>query len=507
MASPMSREKAIVLLLAAGRIRVAEFDESKHPRDEKGQFTSLGESLKDTLNHYQGIFYTTLDDAKALSEKIPGSIVLKKKRGFVVSHVKHGLFGPKGFKALEMRSLAARNALIDAADALEPKFSVAIRAAFAVARKKLPDVEATVTALESALRKVLEPLLRKGLEAGGEAAAARLTGAAFDESKHPRVPAGSAEGGEFASEGGGENISSGKPSSTKDVFKFPKDFKLEDAQYNVDTKFPLDKMVVAEVDQSLINSPYPKDWRVQQMMDAIEGGARFPPITLQQYVDPDQLTIEDGNTRIAALRELGIKGSVPAVIRLYGDGTPLPKGVVIDEERTASLRRGKGPTPKSSAARLLADRPKLHMQFNASDPRAIAWAKRHAAELVTEIGRTTRERLKQTVASHQAGDLTDKEFSDRLESAVGDEARAETIARTESMLAVHQGQREAWAQAVDEGLLPEGVRRTWIVTPDDKLCPICEPLDGEEADLDGLFAGEFDGPPAHPNCRCTEGLA
>ena len=75
------------------------------------------------------------------------------------------------------------------------------------------------------------------------------------------------------------------------------------------------------------------------------------------------------------------------------------------------------------------------------------------------------------------------------------------------MRAVHQGQREVWEQAVEDGLLDAGMKRTWIVTADDRLCPICEPLDGETADLDGLFAGEFEGPPAHPNCRCTEGLA
>lgn len=92
--------------------------------------------------------------------------------------------------------------------------------------------------------------------------------------------------------------------------------------------------------------------------------------------------------------------------------------------------------------------------------------------------------------------------------AVGDEARANVIARTESMRAANGGQREAWLQAVDSGLLSGRARRTWIATPDEGVCPLCEALDGQTADLDGEYPDDGgDGPPLHPNCRCTEGVA
>jgi hypothetical protein len=35
----------------------------------------------------------------------------------------------------------------------------------------------------------------------------------------------------------------------------------------------------------------------------------------------------------------------------------------------------------------------------------------------------------------------------------------------------------------------------WMTEQDDLVCPICEPMDGEEIDLGS-------GPPAHPGCRC-----
>jgi hypothetical protein len=75
------------------------------------------------------------------------------------------------------------------------------------------------------------------------------------------------------------------------------------------------------------------------------------------------------------------------------------------------------------------------------------------------------------------------------------------------MTAANEGNREGWEAAVEAGLLPEDARVVWIATSD--ACPICEALDGKERPIDGTYddpEGE-DGPPQHPNCRCTEGIA
>jgi hypothetical protein len=91
--------------------------------------------------------------------------------------------------------------------------------------------------------------------------------------------------------------------------------------------------------------------------------------------------------------------------------------------------------------------------------------------------------------------------------------RARNIARTESIRASVAGQQELWRQAVGQGLLkPERTRKKWIVTPDDRLCPICRPIPGRNKGgvrLDESFAtdiGPVDAPPAHPSCRCALGL-
>lgn len=91
--------------------------------------------------------------------------------------------------------------------------------------------------------------------------------------------------------------------------------------------------------------------------------------------------------------------------------------------------------------------------------------------------------------------------------------RGETIARTESLSALNWGVHEAWNQAVAAGDLPDTVRRFWIITPDEALCPICIEIPGMNPDgvaLDEPFQtpdGPVDDPPApHPNCRCSTGL-
>lgn len=89
-------------------------------------------------------------------------------------------------------------------------------------------------------------------------------------------------------------------------------------------------------------------------------------------------------------------------------------------------------------------------------------------------------------------------------------ARAETIARTETIAASNQGAMMYWETLVQDGTIPrERAFKVWVVTPDDRLCPICEPLAGKEVPLADSFVskvGMVNAPPAHPNCRCALSL-
>jgi SPP1 gp7 family putative phage head morphogenesis protein len=73
--------------------------------------------------------------------------------------------------------------------------------------------------------------------------------------------------------------------------------------------------------------------------------------------------------------------------------------------------------------------------------------------------------------------------------------RMEVIARTEVLRAHNQGRIKFHDRV--------GVRKLeWMTMEDERVCPICGPLDGKVYDT-----GRFPTQPAHPNCRCTSVVA
>lgn len=166
-------------------------------------------------------------------------------------------------------------------------------------------------------------------------------------------------------------------------------------------------------------------------------------------------------------------------------------------------------TLKESRKELRAAADDIDWEFDRTNPEAIQWAKDHAAELVQGLSKVDREAVRDLVEDAFEEQFDVDELSDRIADIIGDEARAETIARTETMKASNMGQQLAWDDATEHGLLTGFERKQWITTPDDRLCPVCEPMDGVTVGMDEMFDVEgahLEGPPAHPNCRCAIGL-
>jgi hypothetical protein len=173
-----------------------------------------------------------------------------------------------------------------------------------------------------------------------------------------------------------------------------------------------------------------------------------------------------------------------------------------------------GPELRASAMRVLAPqgdgphetKPPFALKFNATDPKAVAYAEAHAGELAKDISDTTREAIQDAVSAALDGDGIEAAREDILD-AVGDDDRADMIARTEIMDAANEGQQAGWEEAVEAGLLPEDAQVVWIATAG--ACDDCADMDGETRDVNGDYddADYADGPPAHPRCRCTEGIA
>lgn len=195
----------------------------------------------------------------------------------------------------------------------------------------------------------------------------------------------------------------------------------------------------------------------------------------------------------------------------------------------------------------LPDDVQAELRFDLMNPRSVEFIRDHTGELITQVTEETREAIAgvidraftdgmhpRTSARHIRNTigLTNRQASavDNLRRRLREDnvpwpdvmnqteryandllrQRSENIARTETLRAANAGQELLWLQAAEEGLINEArTLKEWIVTPDDRLCEFCEPLDGQTQPLDGFFTSEIGNvevPPLHPQCRCAMGL-
>jgi hypothetical protein len=174
--------------------------------------------------------------------------------------------------------------------------------------------------------------------------------------------------------------------------------------------------------------------------------------------------------------------------------------------------------------------------FDSLDPEVVNWINSRAGRLITGINDATRQNVREIIRravqdgkgplwaakeirkhvpilpAHSA--VLDRLIRDGVpEKRVSRERarfarfRSEMIARTEVITASMEGAGATWRQAMRAGLLdPRVAVKEWVVTNDDRLCPICAPLAGEQRPLNGVFSTGDGRPPAHPMCRCSVSL-
>jgi HK97 family phage portal protein len=82
--------------------------------------------------------------------------------------------------------------------------------------------------------------------------------------------------------------------------------------------------------------------------------------------------------------------------------------------------------------------------------------------------------------------------------------RAALIAEHETRVAEKFGQRAAWERLFKERKLRRRQwHKMWLTAEDERVCPICEPLDRVEVPVNKLFDDQWEAPPdPHARCRC-----
>lgn len=525
-----THQSALLILLARTNVdlRYAEYDESQHPRDEKGQWTSGGGSnyvyhgttsenlssiIKNGLtpNEYGNPlnFHHIEDSSRYYAGKTGVMLRVRKSdlpkstthdsmtaRSWTSDHVppsdieiEHkGKWVP--LLSIRTGSAANNNHLHAVADDHVPSLTVAVMYALLKGKKTFKasrDPAAVRQAVHDALLQSLPKVLLKTMVAGGEAGVKKLG---------KIRTAGDVEGHPFH----GNQWTPGRFAQKLKKLDLSR---LPTASYDPTDERSFSEEVSSYPKKGPAGVNVTKDSKRNTLLYRDESGAiigvlhvyhkstsQSPKGDISIRVDPQQRGKGIASTLLV---EADKRWNVNLSQQRWTD-----EGAQFIERMREKAAKHKFKALKGSLTS------PFKMSFDASNARAAAWARDHAAELATGISDTTEQIIRDTIARTQdEGDLTEQ--YDEILTAIGDEDRASLIARTESMTAANEGNRQGWDQAVDAGLLTGDEKRTWIATSD--ACPECEALDEEETDLDGSYPGDGeDGPPLHPNCRCTEGL-
>lgn len=169
--------------------------------------------------------------------------------------------------------------------------------------------------------------------------------------------------------------------------------------------------------------------------------------------------------------------------------------------------------------RYVTGNPQIVTSFDVQDANVQDFIDNYSYQFAKGVMETTIDDLKNAISTGMDEGLSMREIGKLIEeSSTFSAQRAELIARTETIRASNYAQIESYKQS---GVV---LKKEWLVTEDDRLCVWCASMQGIQIDLDETYFDKdedytvgtgddaqtttfdyeaIDGPPLHPNCRCT----
>lgn len=248
--------------------------------------------------------------------------------------------------------------------------------------------------------------------------------------------------------------------------------------------------------------------------------------------------LRDGLPSLEALETLILHGGAAAVVGAIewaqfeaALSRPLLQGIKDTQARAMRGVLGILEDDVPAEVELVIAKQEITARFDLVNPESVNVAARQAGEAVIEVSAATKRSIREIVRRGQLGQLTVDQQARRIRGLIGlterqtasvlnFEAgliergitgtrletmvarkyrqvlarRASTIARTETIKAANLGQRNLWRQAADQGLINrDTAQKRWIITPGDRTCPICIPMDGQLRPLEEPFVSPFNG--------------
>lgn len=137
--------------------------------------------------------------------------------------------------------------------------------------------------------------------------------------------------------------------------------------------------------------------------------------------------------------------------------------------------------------------------FGLKDQRFIDYFNDYSKLLISNVDNYTKEWIANKIQEGKNNGLTPFQIQQSLidDGKLISEIRAERIVITETAQAMKVIENEAARRLGIHSMI-------WRTSRDERVCPICLPLDGKEKEIGKLYEGGYDGPPAHVSCRCYE---
>lgn len=179
-------------------------------------------------------------------------------------------------------------------------------------------------------------------------------------------------------------------------------------------------------------------------------------------------------------------------------------------ERAADLRDWISASVVESAQRVLADEYDAGLLDSAGAAAAIRDRLGLSAVQSSAIANAVKEEMASSGGS--AADAYTAVDVDSMTSSYY-QARAKLFGAGQSFQAAQEGQRQAWEQATDAGIIPQDAQRQWVDQEDAKTCKDCLSLHGQQRGMDEMFEVGADGDhpglqvlnpgDPHEECRCA----
>lgn len=136
----------------------------------------------------------------------------------------------------------------------------------------------------------------------------------------------------------------------------------------------------------------------------------------------------------------------------------------------------------------------LAFDWTLAHTEASRFASQYSYDLVRGMNATTRTQLQIAVDEWFTNPDSLGMLRRQLEPTFG-ARRAQLVAQTETTRSAAEGSIAGYEQS---GVVAE---MEWATVNDERVCPVCGPLNGKRAPLRGTFEGGVRAP-AHPGCRC-----